>query len=151
MRRLRDGKIPAECYGVAGEKSVMKLREMYSSYIMAGGLLCLVLGVGNWAVGAVETAKYQALLHKTAQTGLEESYRSFQELDQQKNEEVLRRINDNREKYNAARVKLNFFYIVLTGGRLLFILGLLITFVATVRLIRRDAQLKIGKIGGLPG
>ena len=129
----------------------MKLREIYSSYIMVGGLLCLVLGVGNWAVGAVETTKYQALLHKTAQTGLEESYRSFQELDQQKNEEVLRRINDNREKYNAARVKLNFFYIVLTGGRLLFILGLLITFVATVRLIRRDAQLKIGKIGGLPG
>jgi len=129
----------------------MKLREIYSSYIMVGGLLCLVLGVGNWAVGAVETAKYQALLHKTAQTGLEESYRSFQELDQQKNEEVLRRINDNREKYNAARVKLNFFYVVLTGGRLLFILGLLITFVAAVRLIRRDAQVKIGKIGGLPG
>ena len=129
----------------------MKLREIYSSYIMIGGLLCLVLGVGNWAVGAVETAKYQALLHKTAQTGLEESYRSFQELDQQKNEEVLRRINDNREKYNAARVKLNFFYVVLTGGRLLFILGLLITFVAAVRLIRRDAQVKIGKIGGLPG
>lgn len=129
----------------------MKLREIYSSYTMVGGLLCLVLGVGNWAVGAVETAKYQALLHKTAQTGLEESYRSFQELDQQKNEEVLRRINDNREKYNAARVKLNFFYVVLTGGRLLFILGLLITFVAAVRLIRRDAQVKIGKIGGLPG
>jgi len=129
----------------------MKLREIYSSYIMVGGLLCLVLGVGNWAVGAVETTKYQALLHKTAQTGLEESYRSFQELDQQKNEEVLRRINDNREKYNAARVKLNFFYVVLTGGRLLFILGLLITFVAAVRLIRRDAQVKIGKIGGLPG
>lgn len=129
----------------------MKLREIYSSYIMVGGLLCLVLGVGNWAVGAVETAKYQALLHKTAQTGLEESYRSFQELDQQKNEEVLRRINDNREKYNAARVKLNFFYVVLAGGRLLFILGLLITFVAAVRLIRRDAQVKIGKIGGLPG
>jgi len=129
----------------------MKLREIYSSYIMVGGLLCLVLGVGNWAVGAVETAKYQALLHKTAQTGLEESYRSFQELDQQKNEEVLRRINDNREKYNAARVKLNFFYVVLTGGRFLFILGLLITFLAAVRLIRRDAQVKIGKIGGLPG
>ena len=128
----------------------MKLREMYSNSVMVGGLLCLVLGIGNWAVGAVETAKYQALLHKTAQTGLEETYRSFQELDQQKNEEVLRSINDNREKYNAARVKLNFFYVVLTGGRLLFILGLLITFVATVRLIRRDAQVKIGKIGDLP-
>jgi len=129
----------------------MKLREMYSSYAMVGGLLSLVLGIGNWTVGAVESAKYQALLHKTAQTGLEESYRSFQELDQQKNEEVLRRINDNREKYNAARVKLNFFYVVLAGGRLLCILGLILTFIAAFRLIRRDAQMKIGKIGGLAG
>lgn len=129
----------------------MKLRQMYSSHAMVGGLLSLVLGIGNWTVGAVESAKYQALLHKTAQTGLEESYRSFQELDQQKNEEVLRRINDNREKYNAARVKLNFFYVVLAGGRLLCILGLILTFIAAFRLIRRDAQLKIGKISGLPG
>ena len=129
----------------------MKLRQMYSSYAMVGGLLSLVLGIGNWTVGAIESAKYQALLHKTAQTGLEESYRSFQELDQQKNEEVLRRINDNREKYNAARVKLNFFYVVLAGGRLLCILGLILTFIAAFRLIRRDAQLKIAKINGLPG
>lgn len=129
----------------------MNVRQMYSSYAMVGGLLSLVLGIGNWTVGAIESAKYQALLHKTAQTGLEESYRSFQELDQQKNEEVLRRINDNREKYNAARVKLNFFYVVLAGGRLLCILGLILTFIAAFRLIRRDAKLKIGKINGLPG
>lgn len=129
----------------------MKLREMYSSSVMVGGLLSLVLGIGNWTVGAVESAKYQALIHKTAQTGLEESYRSFQELDQQKNEEVLRRINDNREKYNAARVKLNFFYVVLTGGRLLCIFGLIATFFAAFRLIRRDAQVKIGRISGLSG
>lgn len=128
----------------------MKLREMYSNHAMVGGLLSLILGLGNWTVGAVESAKYQALLHKTAQTGLEESYRSFQELDQQKNDEVLRRINDNREKYNAARVKLNFFYVVLAGGRLLCMLGLILTFFAAFRLIRRDAQLKIGKISGLP-
>lgn len=129
----------------------MKLREMYSSSVMVGGLLSLVLGIGNWTVGAVESAKYQALIHKTAQTGLEESYRSFQELDQQKNEEVLRHINDNREKYNAARVKLNFFYVVLTGGRLLCIFGLIATFFAAFRLIRRDAQVKIGRISGLSG
>ena len=134
---------------VAVENDVMKLREMYSSHAAVGGLLCLVLGIGNWVVGAVESTKYQALLHKTAQTGLEESYRNFQELDQQKNEEVLRRINDNREKYNAARVKLNFFYVVLTGGRLLCVLGLIVTVFAVIRMIQRDTQLNIGKIDGL--
>jgi hypothetical protein len=104
------------------------------------GLSCLLLGVGNWVVGSVESSKYQNLLSKTARTGLEESYRNFQELDQQKNEEVLRRINENREKFNAARVKLNFFYVVLTGGRILFLIGLLLVVAALIRLIRAEAQ-----------
>lgn len=126
----------------------MKIREIYSSSVMVCGLVCLVLGIGNWTVGALETAKYQALLRKTAQTGLEETYRSFQELDQQKNTEVLRRINDDREKYNAAKVKLNFFFVVLTGGKLLFVIGALLALTAAVRLIRCDARLKIKKAVG---
>lgn len=126
----------------------MKIREIYSSSAMVSGLVCLVLGIGNWTVGALETAKYQALLRKTAQTGLEETYRSFQELDQQKNTEVLRRINDDREKYNAAKVKLNFFFVVLTGGKLLFVIGALLALTAAVSLIRRDTRLKIKKAVG---
>src|SRR3970040_2309747 len=88
---------------------LMKVRDIYTNTLFVSGLICLVMGVGNWTVGVVETSKYQALLYKTARTGLEESYRSFQELDHQKNEEVLRRINADREKYNGASVKLNFF------------------------------------------
>lgn len=126
----------------------VKARDLYSSSLLVSGIVCLVLGVGNWAVGAVETTKYRNLLYKTAQTGLEESYRSFQELDHQKNEEVLRRINVDREKYNAARVKMNFYHIVLIGGRVLLLLGVLITFWSLIRLIRRDTQLKIGRAGG---
>jgi len=126
----------------------MKIREIYSSSVMVCGLVCLVLGVGNWTVGALETAKYQALLRKTTQTGLEETYRSFQELDQQKNAEVLRRINDDREKYNAAKVKLNFFFVVLTGGKLLLVIGALLALSAAVGLIRRDARMRIRKAVG---
>jgi hypothetical protein len=129
----------------------MKARDVYSSYLLVIGAMCLLLGVGNWIVGAVETTKYQNLLYKTAQTGLEESYRNFQELDHQKNEEVLRRINEDREKYNAARVKLNFFYVVLIGGRLLFLTGALVSLLSLIRLIRRDAQLKIKQLAGVPG
>src|SRR5207253_9648886 len=94
----------------------MKARDIYSSYLLIVGAMCLVLGIGNWIVGAVETTKYQNLLHKTAQTGLEENYRSLQELYHLTNEEVLRRINENRKKYNAARVNLNLFYVMLIGG-----------------------------------
>ena len=124
---------------------VVKIREIYSNWVMVCSLVCLLLGIGNWTVGALESAKYQALLRKTAQTGLEETYRSFQELDQQKNLEVLRRINDDREKHNAAKVKLNFFYVVLTGGKLLFLTGVLLALSAAVSLIRNDARMKIRK------
>ena len=124
----------------------MKIREMYSSWLLVSGLICLLMGVGNWTVGAIETSKYQALLFKTARTGLEENYRNFQELDHQKNEEVLRRINEDRERFNGARVKLNFFYVVLAGGRVLFFLGTVLSLMAVVRLIRRDAQIKIKRL-----
>ncbi|MEX0803162.1 MAG: hypothetical protein WD688_07590 [Candidatus Binatia bacterium] len=123
----------------------MKIRDIYSSYLLIFGVLCLFLGIGNWTVGALESAKYQALLHKTAQTGLEDSYRSFQELDQQKNEEVLLRINQDRERYNAARVKLDFYYVVLIGGRWLLLIGTGVTVAAIIRLIRRDSHNKVRK------
>lgn len=124
----------------------MKPRDVYSSYLLVAGALCLILGLGNWIVGAVEITRYQGLLHKTAQTGLEESYRSFQELDHQKNEEVLRPINEDREKYNAARVKLDFYYVVISGGRALFLLGALLTFFALIRVIRQDTLAKMRRL-----
>jgi hypothetical protein len=128
----------------------MNVRDFYSSNLLISGILCFVLGIGNWLVGAIESAKYQNLLHKSAQTGLEESYRSFRELDHQKNEEVLRRINEDRERYNAARVKLNFFYVVLSGGRVLFLLGAVMILWSLIRLIRRDAQIKMRKLEARP-
>ena len=124
----------------------MKPRDIYSSYLLVVGFVCLLLGLGNWIVGAVEIARYQGLLHRTAQTGLEDSYRSFQELDRQKNEELLRPINEDREKYNAARVKLDFYYVVVSGGRMLFLLGALLTFFALIRVIRQDTLMKMKRL-----
>jgi hypothetical protein len=113
---------------------------------MVAGVVCLIMGIGNWTVGVVESSKYQALLYKTARTGLEENYRNFQQLDHQKNEEVLRRINEDLDRYNGARVKLNFFYIVLIGGRVLFIVGTGLILAAMVYLIRRDSRAKVKRL-----
>ena len=124
----------------------MKARDIYSSHLLVAGFMFLVLGIGNWIIGAVQVTKYQGLMHRTAQTGLEDSYRSFQELDQQKNEEVLRRINEDRERYSAGRRKMDFYYVVLSGGRLLFLLGVLLTSFALIRLIRQDALMKIRRL-----
>jgi hypothetical protein len=124
----------------------MKVRDVYSSYLVVAGFTLLLLGIGNWVAGAVEISRYQGLLRRTAPTGLEETYRSFQELYQQKNEEVLRRINEDRERYNAARMKMDFYYVVLSGGRLLFLVGAVLTFFALIRLIRHDSLVKIKRL-----
>ncbi len=124
----------------------MKPKDIYSSFFLVAGLMLLLLGIGNWVVGAVQITKFQGLLRNTAKTGLEESYRNFQELDLRKNEEVLQRINKDREKYNTARVKVDFYYVVLGGGRLLFFIGLFLTFFGLIRLIRHDASIKIGRL-----
>lgn len=124
----------------------MKIKDIYSSYLLVAALILLILGLGNWIVGAVQVTKFQRLLRNTAKTGLEDSYKSFQELDLRKNEEVLRRINRDREKYNTARVKVDFYYVVLGGGRLLFFLGLFLTCFGLIRLIRQDTLIKIGRL-----
>jgi len=128
----------------------MKLKDIYSSYLLVTGFVLLILGIGNWMVGAMEVTKYQGIMENTARTGLENSYLNFQELDYQKNEEVLRRINQAREKYNAARVKIDFYSVVLSGGRWLFILGLVLSAVALMRIIRRDTITKMDKLSSQP-
>ena len=129
----------------------MTPRDVYSSHTLVAGLLLLMLGLGNWIVGAVQVTQYRSLLHSNSRTGLEENYRSFQELTPQKNKAILRRITEDREKYNAARVKLDFSYVVLRGGRLLFLLGLGLTLFAFIKVIRQDALIKIGKLKSLLG
>lgn len=116
----------------------MTAREIYSSKILVAGFCLLTLGIGNWIVGATEGAKYQALVHRTAQTGLEQNYTLFRQLDQQKNEEVLHRITEDRERYNAARVKLDFFNVVLGGGQLFFFAGLLLTVFGLMRILHQN-------------
>jgi hypothetical protein len=118
--------------------AIVTAREIYSSKILVAGFCLLTLGIGNWIVGATEGAKFQALVHRTAQTGLEQNYTLFRQLDQQKNEEVLRRITEDRERYNAARVKLDFFNVVLGGGQLFFFAGLLLTVFGLMRLLQQN-------------
>ncbi len=124
----------------------MKPKDIYSNYLLVAAMILLILGIGNWIVGAVQVTKFQKVLRNTAKTGLEDSYRSFQELDHRKNKEVLRRINEGGEKYNVARVKVDFYYVVLGGGRVLFFLGLFSSFFVSIRLIRQDTLSKIRRL-----
>lgn len=129
----------------------MKPKDLYSSHVLVAGVILLFLGLGNWIVGAVQVTQYRKLLASHSRTGLEENYRSFQELTRERNQGILRGINEDRERYNAARVKLDFSYVVLSGGRLLFLLGLGFALFALIKLIRQDALMKIRRLKSLSG
>lgn len=124
----------------------MKLRSLYLNLYFVVGLVLVLLGAGNWTVGAVQVARYRALVEAGSKTGLEESYRSFRELTSRKNRAILSGIHEERERYDAARVKLDFFHVVLRGGLLLILIGLGLAFSALFRIIRRDAPARIGKL-----
>ncbi len=124
----------------------MKLRSLYLNLYFVVGLVLVLLGAGNWTVGAVQVARYRALVEAGSKTGLEESYRSFRELTPRKNRAILSGIHEEQERYDAARVKLDFFHVVLRGGLLLILIGLGLAFSALFRIIRRDTPTGIGKL-----
>ena len=123
----------------------MEFRSLYLNPFFALGVVLVLLGAGNWIVGAVQVAHYRAMVEAGSKTGLEDSYRSFQELTPRKSREVLSRIHEEQEKYDAARVKVDFFHVVLKGGLLLVLVGLGLTFSALFKIIRRDGLMKIRK------
>jgi hypothetical protein len=123
----------------------MEFRSLYLNPFFALGVVLVLLGAGNWIVGAVQVAHYRAMVEAGSKTGLEDSYRSFQELTPRKSREVLSRIHEEQEKYDAARVKVDFFHVVLKGGLLLVLVGLGLTFSALFKIIRRDGPMKIRK------
>ncbi len=124
----------------------MKLRSLYLNLYFVVGLVLVLLGAGNWTVGAVQVARYRALVEAGSKTGLEESYRSFRDLTPRKNRAILSGIHEERERYDAARMKLDFFHVVLRGGLLLILIGLGLAFSALFRIIRQDAPTRVGKL-----
>ncbi len=116
--------------------TVMKASHLYLNSLFAFGVVLVLLGAGNWIVGAVQVAHYRALVEAGAKTGLGDGTAAPSSA---KNTEILGRIHEEREKYNAARIKVDFFYVVLRGGLLLLVTGLGFSVFALVRTMRQDA------------
>ena len=119
--------------------AVMKARQLYLNPVFAFGMALAVLGAGNWIVGAVQVTHYRALVDAGAKTGLANRSAGSGQPAAPKNTEILGRIHEEREKYDAARIKVDFFYVVLRGGLLLFFTGLGFSVFTLVRTLRRDA------------
>jgi hypothetical protein len=121
-------------------------RNLYQDVAFVAGMILIFVGAVNCIIGIKESNKYQRVIARISQTGLEESYRNFRELSPRSNEQVLSRMSEEQERYNIARVRLDFFQVVVSGGQLFLLIGALITAYSVIRVIRRDAALQIQKI-----
>lgn len=102
----------------------MNIKDLYLKPGFVTGLVLVLLGAGNWIVGSVQVNHYRAVVAAGADFGKDGSYGGFGQRTPQENREILGRIHEEREQYDAARVKMDFFYVVLTGGLILFLAGL---------------------------
>ena len=84
----------------------MKLQDLYLNLYFVVGVVLALLGAGNWIVGAVQVNHYRAVVEAGAKTGPGGAYGG--ERTTQMSREVLGRIHEEREKYDAARVKVDF-------------------------------------------
>jgi len=99
----------------------MSLKDLYLKPGFVTGVVLVLLGAGNWIVGSVQVNHYRAVVAAGADFGADGG---FGRRTPRENREILGRIHEEREQYDAARVKMDFFYVVLTGGLILFLAGL---------------------------
>ena len=124
----------------------VKARDIYSSYLLMSGIVCFVLGIGNWIVGAVETSKYQNLLHRTEQTGLRRIVPKF---SRTRSSEERRGASPHQRRPGEIQRGESETQLLLRGfdGRKNVVsFGVLLMLWSLIRLIRRDAQKKMSTL-----
>lgn len=105
----------------------------YESRFFIFGITLLVLGAGNTYVGTSKLSEYQTLVAEGRGRGY------FP--DTKASERLLRPLDDQGERYNIARAKVDLYHVVFSGGLLITGIGLIFTIAAWVRLrIRSDAE-----------
>ena len=93
---------------------VPRHRPAYKNAFLVSGLALVVLGLGNWLVGAIRAKPYEEYLRSNP--GPETSSESLKNA-------LLEPPDDAREERSISRAKLEFYELVRTGGRLMVVLG----------------------------
>lgn len=104
-------------------------RELYKSRLLVTGITLLCLGTGNWIVGSHKVTHYQSLLIQAPPVAaLELSLLA---------KGPWQLPTEASERATIARAKVDFYHVVVSGGRLLASIGILCTIAALIRLRRQ--------------
>jgi hypothetical protein len=123
----------------------MSGRRYYQSRFLVTGVSLLVLGAGNVLIGSIKLAQYQHVVAEGRARGYFPDTRI--------SSRVLRPVDDEGERYNIARAKVDLYHVVLSGGLLMLALGTILTAAAWVRVRVRNGVPPLGRasLGGTAG
>lgn len=119
---------------------MVKPPDLYADGWLIGGLILMLLGAGNWLVGLTKTEQYSHVLARASENGFDQSYLSFEELDDHSDSAVLAPLTQQERNVSYANARMDFYHATFLTGQILFAIGLLLTMVAFIGAIRRDAR-----------
>ena len=119
-------------------------RRYYQSRFLVTGVSLLVLGAGNVLIGSTKLMQYERVVAEGRARGY------FP--DTGTSSGILRPVDDEGERYNIGRAKIDLYHVVLSGGLLMLGLGAILTAAAWVRVrVHREKTLAAGgAVGDAP-
>ena len=106
---------------MVGRQTETETRRWYKNGPLVAGILFMLLGLGNWITGTIRTAEHEQRM--------EAAVHGEQPSDVPTGEEL-----------ELARVRMDFYHVVASGGRLMTALGFLISTFGLARSLRPQAR-----------
>jgi hypothetical protein len=123
----------------------MKMPDIYHNWRVMFGVALILLGIGNWLVGRLNTERYSELIRREGSATPDQAYRSFDELDAGA-VAVLAPLTAEQRRVSYATARMDFYHATFLTGYVLVLAGLLLTFRGFVGLIRNDARRTTARI-----
>lgn len=129
--------------------ATVKPPDLYKDWVVLSGLTLMLIGTGNWLVGFQRAQQYSQMIALTSQAGVDEGYRSFDELDAGSDRAVLEPFVAEQRRVSYATAHLEFYRASFETGRVLFLLGVIVSLIGFLGVLRRDAKSAVTRLSML--
>jgi len=110
-------------------RRVVSARRYYRSRFFITGITLLLLGAGNAVIGSSRLAQYERVVADGRARGYFPDTGSA--------DRILRPLDEEGERYNIMRAKVDLYHVVLSGGLVMLGVGAILTIAALIRLRTR--------------
>ena len=105
----------------------MQARRLYQSRLLVLASTLLVLGIGNTIIGSRKLDQYQAIVAEGRARGYFPDAAGS-------TDRILRPCDDEGERYNIGRAKVDLYHVVLSGGLVMMAVGAVLSIIGWLRL-----------------